>query len=147
MNIISEDAPLPQTIAVVAYVMDTLNSTNNGTIQKNEFKKALLTFNDENKTDLDVDSIVKEVFSDKPTLVRSVIREKMNQNPNIQDSVAAEPIQEQIMRQLESIPSPTITLKDLNKAVAAVQKENGIQLTPAQTTSLVKSIFNSADDS
>ena len=51
------------------------------------------------------------------------------------------------MRQLESIPSPTITLKDLNKAVAAVQKENGIQLTPAQTTSLVKSIFNSADDS
>ena len=26
-------------------------------------------------------------------------------------------------------------------------KENGIQLTPAQTTSLVKSIFNSADDS
>ena len=45
--------------------------------------------------------------------------------------VAAEPIQDQIMRQLESIPSPIITLKDLNEAVASVQKENGIQLTPA----------------
>ena len=55
----------------------------------------------------------------------------MNQNPDIQESVAAEPIQDQIMRQLESIASPTITLKDLNKAVAAVQKENRIQLTPA----------------
>ena len=131
MNVITEEAPLPQTLDAVAFVMDTLNYTNNGTIQKNEFKKALLTFNDENKTDLDVDSIVKEVFNDKPTLVRSVIREKMNQNPDIQDSVAAEPIQEQIMRQLESIPSSTITLKDLNKAVASVQKENGIQLTPA----------------
>jgi hypothetical protein len=96
---------------------------------------------------LDVDSIVKEVFKDKPTLDRSVIREEMNQNQDIQNIVAAEPIHEQIMRQLESIPSSTITLKDLNKAVAAVQKENGIQLTPAQTTSLVKSIFNSADDS
>ena len=126
MNVISEDAPLPQTLDAVAYVMDTLNSTNNGTIQKKEFKKALVAFNDENQADLDVDSIVKEVFTDKPTLVRSVIREKMNQNPDIQDSVAAEPIQEQIMRQLESIPSSTITLKDLNKAVASVQKENGI---------------------
>jgi len=51
------------------------------------------------------------------------------------------------MRQLESVTSPTITLKDLNKAVASIQKENGIQLTPAQTSSLVKSIFNSTDDS
>ena len=78
---------------------------------------------------------------------RSDIRIEMNQNPEIQDTVAAEPIQDQIMRQLESIPSPSITLRDLNKAIASVQKENGIQLTPAQTSSLVKSIFNSADDS
>ena len=32
MNVISEDASLPQTLDAVAYVMDTLNSTNNGTI-------------------------------------------------------------------------------------------------------------------
>ena len=127
--------------------MDTLNSTKSGTIRKKEFMQALLTFNDENQTELDVDSIVKEVFKDKPTLDRSVIREEMNHNQDIQDTVAAEPIQDQIMRQLESIPSPTITLRDLNKAIASVQKENGIQLTPAQTSSLVKSIFNSADDS
>ena len=127
--------------------METLNSTNSGTIKKREFKKALLAFNDENQAELDVDSIVKEVFKDKPTLDRSVIRQEMNQNSEIQDTVAAEPIQDQIMRQLESIQSPLITLKDLNKAVATVQKENGIQLTQAQTTSLVKSIFNSADDS
>ena len=127
--------------------MDTLNSTKSGTIRKREFKQALQTFNDENQTELDVDSIVKEVFKDKPTLDRYVIREEMNQNQDIQNIVAAEPIQDQIMRQLESIPSPTITLRDLNKAIASVQKENGIQLTPAQTSSLVKSIFNSADDS
>ena len=127
---IHENIPLPQTPDAVAYVMDTLNSINNGTIQKNEFKKALVAFNNENKTDLHVDSIVKEVFTDKPTLVRSVIREKMNQNPDIQDLIAAEPIQEQIMRdevhgpmQLESIPSSTITLKDLYKAVAVVQRK------------------------
>ena len=32
---------LPQTNAVVAQVMDTLNSTNSGTIRKSDFKKAL----------------------------------------------------------------------------------------------------------
>ena len=100
--------------------METLNSSNSGTIQKKEFKKALLIFNNENQAELDVDSIVKEVFKNKPTLVRSVIREEMNQNVDIQDTVAAEPIQDQIMRQLESISSPSITLKDLNKAVASV---------------------------
>ena len=89
----TEDS-LPQTNAVVAQVMDTLNSSNSGTIQKKEFKKALLTFNDENQAELDVDSIVKEVFKNKPTLVRSIIREEMNQNVDIQDTVAAEPIQD-----------------------------------------------------
>ena len=93
MIAITEDS-LPQTNAVVAQVMDTLNSSNSGTIQKKEFKKALLTFNDENQAELDVDSIVKEVFKNKPTLVRSVIREEMNQNVDIQDTVAAEPIQD-----------------------------------------------------
>jgi len=90
---------------------------------------------------------VKEVFKVKPTLDRSFIREEMNKNSNIQDSVIAEPIQDQIMRQLESIPSQNITIRDLKKAVASVQKENGIQLTPAQTNSLVKSVFISLDDS
>ena len=117
MIAITEES-LPQTNAVVAHVMDTLNSTNSGTIRKSDFKKALLTFNDENQAELDVDSIVKEVFKNKPTLDRSVIREEMNQNPDIQDTVAAEPIKDQIMRQLEFVSSPSITLKDLNKAVA-----------------------------
>ena len=70
----------------------------------------------------------------------------MNQNTEIQDTVAAEQIQDQIMKQLESIPSSTIKLGDLNKAVTLVQRENGIHLTPAQISSLVKSIFNTADD-
>jgi hypothetical protein len=35
------------------------------------------------------------------------------------------------MRQLESIPSSTISLSDLNKAIAQVKKENGIELTSA----------------
>ena len=47
MIAITEDS-LPQTNAVVAQVMETLNSSNSGTIQKKEFKKALLTFNEEN---------------------------------------------------------------------------------------------------
>ena len=42
------------------------------------------------------------------------------------------------MRQLESIPNTTITLEDLNGAIAQVQKENGIELTPAKTSSMVK---------
>jgi len=49
------------------------------------------------------------------------------------------------MRHLETIPSSYIDLNDLNVAIASVQNENGINLTPAQTSSLVKSIFNSAD--
>jgi hypothetical protein len=98
--------------------METLNSTNSGTIRKRDLKKALLTFNDDNHTELDVDLIVREIFEEKPTLDRSVIRSKMNQNPVIQETVSAEPIQDQIMRQLESIPSSTISIRDLNKAVA-----------------------------
>ena len=113
-----EEIPIPQTNAVVAQIMETLNSTNSGTIRKRDLKKALLTFNDDNHTELDVDLIVREIFEEKPTLDRSVIRSKMNQNPVIQETVAAEPIQDQIMRQLESIPSSTISIRDLNKAVA-----------------------------
>ena len=134
--------------------MDMLNSTNSGTIQKRDFKKALINFNEENEAELDVDSIVNDVFKNKPNLDRSVasmdrsfIREEMNQNPDIQDSFVAELTQDQIMRQLESIPSGSITLKDLNKALVSVQKENGIQMTPSKVSTLVKSIFNSADDS
>ena len=82
MNTITEEN-LPQTNAVVAHVMDTLNSTNSGTIRKSDFKKALQSFNNDNQTDLDVDLIVKEVFKDKSTLDRSVIREEMNQNQDI----------------------------------------------------------------
>ena len=127
MNSITEDSDsLPQTNGVVAHIMDTLNSTRSGTIRKSDFKKALNSFNNDNQAYLDVDTIVNDVFKDKPTLDRSVIREEMNQNADIQDIVAAEPIQDQIMRQLESIPSPTITLRDLNKAIDSVQKENGI---------------------
>ena len=40
MNAITEES-LPQTNAVVAHIMDTLNSTNSGTIRKRDFKKAL----------------------------------------------------------------------------------------------------------
>ena len=58
--------------------MDSLNSTNGGSIRKQDFKKALLTFNDDNQADLDVDSIVKEVFKDNPTLDRSIFRQEMN---------------------------------------------------------------------
>jgi len=61
---------------------------------------------------------VKEVFKDKATLDRSIVRVKLIQNSDIQDTVTAEPIQDQVMRQLEFVPSSTITLKDLNKAVA-----------------------------
>lgn len=92
MNVITEDTPLPQTNAVVAHVMDNLNSTNSGTIKKREFKRALLTFNDENNAELDVESIMKDVFKDKVALDRSVIRKEMNQNTDIKDTVAAEPI-------------------------------------------------------
>ena len=92
MKVIIVDTTLPQTNAVVAHVMDTLNSKNSGIIRQRDFKKALKTFNDENQADLDVDSIVKEVFKDKLTLDRSIIRSKMNQNQDIKDSVAAEPI-------------------------------------------------------
>jgi len=46
MNTITEDN-LPQTNAIVAQVMNSLNSTNKGTIRKRDLKKALLTFSDE----------------------------------------------------------------------------------------------------
>ena len=69
----------------------------------------------------------------------------MKKNLDVQDSITAEPIPDQIMRQLESIQNATITFEDLNGAITQVQEENGIQLSPAQTSSLVKSIFNNAD--
>ena len=70
----------PSSSAIVDQVMDTLNSTSSGKIQQREFKKALLVFNDENQTSLDVDQIIKDVFKNKPTLDRSIIREKMKHN-------------------------------------------------------------------
>jgi hypothetical protein len=92
MNKITE-SELPSTSAiVVARVMNDLNSMKNGTIQKRELKRALLTFNDEYQAEFDVDSIVQEVFKDKSSLDRSTIRRKMNKNPDVQDSVTAEPI-------------------------------------------------------
>jgi acetyl-CoA carboxylase alpha subunit len=54
---LTEESSLPQTNAVVAHVMDSLNSTNSGTISKREFKKAFLTFTDENQTEMDVEAI------------------------------------------------------------------------------------------
>jgi hypothetical protein len=72
---------LPQTNTVVAHVMDSLNSTNSGTIRKIDFKKALLTFNYENQAELDVDSIVSDVFKDQVSLDRSEIRIEMSSNP------------------------------------------------------------------
>ena len=141
------DCQLASTSAmVVAQVMDDLNSMKNGTIRKRELKKALLTFNDEYQAEFDVDSIVQEVFKDNVTLDRSIIRREMKKNLDVQDSVTAEPIPDQIMRQLESIPNAIITFQDLNGAIEQVRKENGIFLTQAETSSMVESIFNSADD-
>jgi hypothetical protein len=92
MNEITE-SELPSTSAmVVAQVMDDLNSMKNGTIRKRELKKALLTFNDEYQAEFDVDSIVQEVFKDKTTLDRSIIRREMKKNLDVQDSITAEPI-------------------------------------------------------
>jgi hypothetical protein len=65
--------------------MDTLNSTNSGTIKKSDFKKALLTFNHENQSELDVDSIVSDVFKGQVSLDRSEIRNEMSSNPIVQD--------------------------------------------------------------
>ena len=81
--------------------MDTLNSSSSGTIRKRDLKKALLTFNDDNQTELDIDLIVREIFTDKPTLDRSVIRSKMNVLPIIQETVAAEPVVNDVLKQFD----------------------------------------------
>ena len=102
MNAVTdEEASLQHTNAVVEHVMNALNSSNSGTISKRDFKRAIMTFTDENSTELDVDSIVNNVFKDKIALDRSIIRQKMDQNSSIQQAVTAEPIQDQIMKQLE----------------------------------------------
>ena len=103
--VINEQESLQQTNTIVEHVMDTLNSSNSGTISKRDFKRAVMTFTDENYTKLDVDSIVNNVFKDNVALDRSVIRQKMDQNSIIQQAVSVEPIQDQIMKQLESISS------------------------------------------
>mgnify|MGYP006152673641 CR=1 FL=1 len=82
--------------------MNTLNSTSSGTIQKKDFKKALNTFNVENQADLDVDSIVQEVFKYHSTLDRTVIRNEMNMNQEIQNTVASEPVVNDFLKQLQS---------------------------------------------
>jgi len=97
MNAITEET-LPETNPVVDPVMNILNSTNDVTIQKKDLKKALLDFNDESPSALDYDSVVNDVFNDKAALDRSAIRQEMNQNQEVQDVAAAEPIQDQIMR-------------------------------------------------
>ena len=99
MNAVTdEEASLQHTNAVVEHVMNALNSSNSGTISKRDFKGAILKFTDENYNELDVDSIVKNVFKDKVALDRSVIRQKMDQDSSIQQAVSAEPIQDQIMK-------------------------------------------------
>jgi len=74
--------------------MDMLNSNSSGVIGKKDFKKALDAFNQQNETELDVDSIVLEVFKEQEIVDRSDIRRELNQNQDIQDLAATEPIQD-----------------------------------------------------
>lgn len=70
----------PQINPLVDQVMNILNSIKDGTIEKKKVKKALFVTNDKNKTELDINSIVKDLFKDKIDLDRSAIRYWMNQN-------------------------------------------------------------------
>ena len=74
--------------------MDMLNSNSSGVIGKKDFKKALDAFNQQNETELDVDSIVLEVFKEQEIVDRSDIRRELNQNQDIQDLAATEPMQD-----------------------------------------------------
>jgi Ca2+-binding EF-hand superfamily protein len=141
MNVIVEEN-LPKTNAVVDQVMDTLNSTISGTIQKREFKKALLAFNDENQCELDVDSIVHQVFKDKVSLDRATIRSNMNQNPVIQETAADEPIVNDVLKQLESSSSGELTKSEVTKAIKDAVKNNNVVLTAPELSATVQQIFD-----
>jgi len=62
-------------------------------------------------------------------------------------SVVTEPIQDQILRQLEEVAGAQITKNDLNDAILKVQEDNDVQMTQAQTRALIKTIFTKADAS
>jgi hypothetical protein len=144
MNVITE-ASLPQTSSIVAQVMQGLNSTESGTIRKKEFTKALLTFNNENQAELDVDSIVNEVFKDKVSLDRSVIMTNMNENLEIQDTLAEEPLVNDVLEQLKSSASGQITKSEVTRAIRDAALKNQVELTNPEVGGVVESLFNQGD--
>ena len=140
INLIIEESEdiQPKTNSVIAQVMNTLNSTSSGTIQKKDFKKALNTFNVENQADLDVDSIVQEVFKYHSTLDRTVIRNEMNMNQEIQNTVASEPVVNDFLKQLQSSNSGQLTKSEVTRAIKDAAKKNQVVLTAPQLDEAVE---------
>lgn len=71
---------LPHTNPIISDVMKHLDEINSGTIQKKDLKKALLNYDDNNLTSVDVDSIVNNVFKNNTSLSRSEVRKELNLN-------------------------------------------------------------------
>lgn len=70
--------------------------------------------------DLNVEAILEDVFEGEKEVSRQDVRVALSQNPLIISSNLKEPIQDQLLRQLESVSSGKITQKDLNEAIIKV---------------------------
>jgi len=72
MNVIIEES-LPQTNPMILEVMKNLEESNSVTIQKDDLRKALLSYDDKNSAQIDIDLIVDQVFKDNTSLSRPYI--------------------------------------------------------------------------
>jgi len=58
---------------MILEVMKNLEESNSGTIQKDDLRKALLSYDDKNSAKIDIDLIVDRVFKDNTSLSRPYI--------------------------------------------------------------------------
>jgi len=79
--------------------MEIIDQSSSGSIPKREFQEALAKVVKENsRDDLDINSIVNDVYERNLKLTRQNIRLALNLNPEIISVNQSEPIEEQVLR-------------------------------------------------
>ena len=115
---------------VVDQVMELLNDSSSGDIQRHEFSQALFEVAQRNKIHLDLGGIVEAVYQDRNALPRASLRHGLVENQQFIPAIVTEGIEDQVLRHLEAVDEGVITATDLTEAISKVQRENGATMTP-----------------
>jgi hypothetical protein len=140
-----ESMNAPKTNPLVLEVMRILDGNASGTIQRREFQEALVEVVNKKQLHLDVGALVEGIYDQHKTLTRSNIRTALEHNSEEIRNNLIEPIQNQIMRSLETVSGSEISKTNLGEALLQIQDTNGVEMTLAGTKNLVRLIFSQMD--